>query len=160
MELYLLRHGIAEDGHAGLRDDHRKLTNGGRRKLREVLRVALRAGVAPTAILTSPLVRAVETAEIAAEELNFPGELIRTDCLVPDADPRQVWEEIRLYRDEAQLLLASHNPLCASLAGFLLGTPGLAVDYRKGAMMRVDMGTFGTEPRGVLRWLLTPKLAG
>jgi phosphohistidine phosphatase len=160
MELYLLRHGIAEEGHSGLTDEHRKLTPEGRRKLREILRVAFRAGVSPSCILTSPLLRAVETAELAAEELKYSGELIRTDQLIPEADPRNSWEEIRLYRDQPQVLLASHNPLCASLAGYLLGAPSLVVEYRKGALLRVDFDSFGAEPRGVLRWFLTPKLAG
>jgi phosphohistidine phosphatase len=160
MELYLLRHGIAEDGHASLPDAERKLTNEGRRKLRELLRVAFRAGVAPSCILTSPLVRAIQTAEIAAEELNYSGTLVRTDHLLAEADPREIWQEVRTYRDEPSLLLSSHNPLCASLAGYLLGAPSLQVDYRKGAMLRVDMESFGPEPHGVLRWLLTPKLAG
>src|SRR5690349_8262505 len=128
MELYLLRHGIAEDAHAGLPDEHRKLTTEGRRKLREIMQVARRAGVAPSAILTSPLLRAVQTAEIAADELKFSGTLIQTRKLVPEADPMDTWEDIRLHRDEPQLLLASHNPLCASLAGYLLAAPALMVE--------------------------------
>ena len=61
---------------------------------------------------------------------------------------------------EPALLLASHNPLCASLAGYLLGTPELMVDYKKGALMRIDIDSFGPQPRGVLRWFLVPTLAG
>lgn len=160
MELYLLRHGIAEDGHAGLPDEQRKLTTDGRKKLRELLRVAARADATPTLILTSPLIRAVQTAEIAAEELHYAGDLIRTNNLEPGANPRDLWEDIRLYRDEARVLLASHNPLCSSLAGFLLGSPELFVDYKKGALMRVDLDQFGSVPRGVLRWFLVPKLVG
>ena len=159
MELYILRHGIAEDGHAGLPDEQRQLTAEGRSKLREVLKAARRAGVSPSLILTSPLVRAVQTAEIASEELSYKGDLVRTRALVPDADPSETWSEIRLHSDEGQLLLASHNPLCASLAGYLLGSRELWVDYKKGAILRVDFDRFGAEPHGVLRWFLVPKLA-
>ena len=159
MELYILRHGIAEDGHAGLPDGQRQLTPEGRSKLREVLKVARRAGVSPTLLLTSPLVRAVQTAELASEELSYKGDLVRTSTLIPEADPRETWSEIRQHSDESQLLLASHNPLCASLAGYLLGSPELWADYKKGALMRVDFDRFGPEPHGVLRWFLVPKLA-
>lgn len=80
--------------------------------------------------------------------------------MVPEANPMNTWEEIRVHRDEPQLLLASHNPLCASLAGYLLGAPTLMMEYRKGALLRVDIESFGTQPRGVLRWFLTPRLTG
>jgi phosphohistidine phosphatase len=159
MELYILRHGIAEDGHVGLPDEQRQLTTEGRSKLREVLKVARRAGVSPSLILTSPLVRAVQTAEIASEELSYKGDLVRTRTLIPEADPRETWSEIRLHSDENQVLLASHNPLCASLAGYLLGSRELWVDYKKGAILRVDFDRFGQEPHGVMRWFLVPKLA-
>ena len=160
MELYILRHGIAEDGHTGLPDEKRQLTPEGRTKLREILKAARRAGVSPSLILTSPLVRAVQTAEIAAEELSYSGELVRASSLVPDADHRETWSEIRTHRDDRQVLLASHNPLCASLAAYLLGARELWVDYKKGALMRVDFDRFGPEPHGVLRWFLVPKLVG
>jgi phosphohistidine phosphatase len=158
MELYLLRHGIAEDASPGTRDEDRKLTDEGREKLRRTLRLAARIGVKPALILTSPLVRAAETAEIAAKALGYDRDLVRTNVLVPDAQPRDVWSEIRTLRDEGQLLLASHNPLCASLAGYLLGTPELSIAFRKGALLRVDFASFGHEPRGVLQWLITSKM--
>lgn len=160
MELYVLRHGIAEDAPAGMSDGDRQLTSEGKRKLREILRVAGHAGVKPTLILTSPLVRAVQTARIAAEELHYEAEVVRTSVLTPGGDPRQVWDEIRTHREQAQLLLSSHNPLCEILAGYLLSSPELPIDFKKGALLRLDLGHFGTVPRGVLRWFLVPRLAG
>ena len=83
MEIYILRHGIAEDGQAGQPDSERALTPDGRKKLRTVLRVAANAGVAPSLILTSPYKRALQTAQIAAEILDYKGELLRTKSLEP-----------------------------------------------------------------------------
>lgn len=159
MKLYLLRHGIAEDAHGGMRDEQRQLTPEGRRKLKEVMRVARASGVQPSMILSSPLVRAVQTAAIAAEELNYDGAMPQLDSLIPEAAASQAWEEIRVHRDESELLLASHNPLCSSLAGFLLGAPDLQIDFKKGGMMRIDLESFGPRPRGILRWYLVPSLA-
>lgn len=158
MKLYLLRHGIAEDGHARMRDEDRQLTPEGRKKLAELLRVARKADAAPTLILSSPLVRAVQTAQIAASELKCKEKIVEVRSLTPGADPRETWEEIRVHKTESELLLASHNPLCASLAGYLLGTPELYVDYKKGALMRIDFDSFGPQPHGVLRWFLAPSL--
>jgi phosphohistidine phosphatase len=159
MKLYILRHGIAEDGHPGMPDEARQLTSEGKKKLREVLAVARTAGVEPALILSSPLVRAMQTAQIAASELACEGDIVETQSLTPDADPRACWDEIRLHKDESEVMLSSHNPLCASLAAYLLGAPELHVDYKKGAIMRIDFDSFGSQPQGVLRWFLVPALA-
>lgn len=159
MELYILRHGIAEDGKPGGRDADRALTSEGKRKLREVLRLAASAGVSPRCILTSPYLRAVQTAEIAAEVLGHRNDLLRTDALTPDSDPHGVWEEIRIHKGAESLLIAGHEPLLSRLVAHLLGAPALFVDMKKGALVRVDVDQFGPEPRGVLKWMLVPKLA-
>jgi phosphohistidine phosphatase len=159
MEIYILRHGIAEDGQAGQPDAERALTPEGKKKLRNVLRVAAKAGVAPSLILTSPYRRALQTAEIAAEVLDYKGDLLRTKALEPGSEPHAVWEEIRVHKDEANILLAGHEPLFSRLTAYLLGCPNLKVDYKKGALACVQIDRFPAEPHGVLRWMLTPKLA-
>ena len=159
MEIYILRHGIAEDGQAGQSDPERALTPEGRKKLRNVLRAAAKAGVAPSLILTSPYRRALETAQVAAEILHYNGELLRTKALEPGSDPRTVWEEIRVYKDEANILLAGHEPLFSRLTAYLLGCPNLQVDFKKGALACLELDRFPAEPHATLRWVLTPKLA-
>jgi phosphohistidine phosphatase len=158
MQVYLLRHGIAEDARAGQSDCDRALTPEGRRKLKQVLEAASDAEVKPTLILSSPLKRAIQTAEIAAESLGYKGELLHTGALKPGSTPEQVWDEIRVHRDEAALLLVGHNPLFDGLSGYLLGQPELKVSFKKGAILRLDVESFGVRPKGVLRWYLTPKL--
>lgn len=91
MKIYILRHGIADDQQPGQSDSDRSLTPEGRKKLRSVLRASRAAGVAPSLILTSPLRRAVQTAELAAEILEYKGDLLRTNALEPGAHPRMVW---------------------------------------------------------------------
>jgi phosphohistidine phosphatase len=159
MEIYILRHGIAEDAPAGQPDSELALTSDGRKKLRNVLRVAASAGVAPSLILTSPYKRALQTAQIAAEILEYKGELLRTKALEPGSAPKAVWDEIRVHKDEARILLAGHEPLFSRLTGYLLGSPNLQVDFKKGAIACIELDFFPAEPHGVLRWMLTPKLA-
>ncbi|MGJ5820017.1 SixA phosphatase family protein [Paludibaculum fermentans] len=158
MQIYILRHGIAEDPVAGQRDSDRALTLEGRRKLQASLKRAFDSGVAPTLILTSPYKRAMQTAQIASKALNFAGDVLQTQALTPDADPVAAWEEMRLHRDHPQILCASHEPLCGRLAAFLLGAPALEIDYKKGALMRIDVVSAGPRPHGVLKWLLAPKI--
>ena len=160
MQIYLLRHGIAENARTGQPDSERALTAEGREKLRRVLRRARAAEVNPGAILSSPYRRALETAEVAAESLGFKSEIERTSALVPEASPYDAWEEIRTRRPDASVLLASHEPLMSSLAAFLLGCPALQVDMKKAALVRIDCDRLGAQPRGVLKWMLTPATAG
>lgn len=159
MQIYLLRHAIAEDAPPGHPDSERALTAEGRERLRRVLKRARSAEVAPSVILSSPYRRAVETASMAAEALEYPGRIVETRALVPEATPPVAWEEIRARHGEDAILLASHEPLMSSLAAFLLGSPALQVDMKKAALVRIDCDHFGREPHGVLKWMITPALA-
>ena len=159
MEVYLLRHGIAVDGNVTTSDADRALTAEGKRKLRQVLQLLGEADVRPSLILTSPLRRTVETAEIARHVLKSHDPVCRSKALAPGVPVEQVWEEIRAHRDAESLLLVGHNPQFAGLAGYLLGARDLRVDFKKGAILRVDFETFTAKPHGTLRWYLTGKLA-
>ena len=160
MEIYLLRHAIAEAGRPGLKDADRALTEQGRDKLRRVLKRARGAGVKPDLILSSPYRRARETSEMAVEGLGYSGKVVETAALTPDSSPHQVWEEIRARQTESAILLSSHEPLMSATLAVLLGCPALQVDLKKAALARVDCDRFGPDPRGVLKWLLTAATAG
>lgn len=160
MQIYLLRHAIAEPSRAGLRDADRALTPEGTEKLARVLRCARSAGVEPSVILSSPYRRAKETAQAAAEALSYSGKIVETPALTPDASPEDAWEEIRSRRGETSILVASHEPLMSTLASFLLGAPSLQVEMKKSALMRIDCERAGLAPSGVLKWMVTPALAG
>src|SRR4051812_44732560 len=111
MKIYILRHGAAEDGGPGSSDSERALTDDGREALQGVLLRARNAEVSPSLILASPYVRAVQTAEVAAEILPAHEKVVFTKTLPPDGRPAEVWEEIRSRRNEPQILLAGHEPL-------------------------------------------------
>jgi phosphohistidine phosphatase len=159
LRIYILRHGIAEDAPPGGSDAVRALTQEGKKKSRAVLECARRAGVRPDVILTSPLKRAVETAEIAAAVLGVQGESIRTSALAPSGSPERVWKEIRARKAEG-ILLAGHEPLLSTVIAFLLGCPALQVTMKKAALVSIEVETQEAQPKGSLLWMLTPKLAG
>jgi phosphohistidine phosphatase len=160
MELYLFRHGIAEDAKPGRPDANRTLTDEGKRKVAEVVKAARRAGAEPSLILSSPYKRALETARIAAEGFDYKGEVVRTETLVPHGSPEKVWAELRDYREESAALLTGHEPLLSNLAAYLLSSPALRIEMKKAGMVRIDVETLGAVPRGTLRWMFTPKLCG
>ena len=158
MEIYLLRHGIAEDRNpAG--DAARALTEEGRKKLRRVLERAARAGVEPSLILSSPLQRAIQTAGIAAEVLGYQNRIVRVPALEPEASPESFWEDVRGRREESAILAAGHEPMLSATAAFLLGAPALQVDMKKAALVAIAIDRLSGNPQGVLRWMLTPRVA-
>ena len=159
MEIYILRHGIAEDHNAG-GDSQRALTDEGRRKLRRVLERAEKAKVEPSLILSSPYKRARQTAELAAEVLGYGKKIVEIETLVPEGSPAALWEDIRARRQESAILIAGHEPMLSSSAAWLLGHPAMQVEMKKGALARIDVDRFGPKAQGLLRWLLTPRLAG
>ena len=159
MEIYLLRHGIAED-HAEGGDAQRALTDDGRKKLRRVLERAEQAGVSPSLILSSPYKRAQQTAEVAVEVLHYKGRIVQTEALVPEASPDAFWEVIRERKQEGAILAAGHEPMMSALVAFLLGCPQMLVEMKKAGLARIDVERFGPRPQGVLRWLLIPRVAG
>lgn len=157
MEIYVLRHGEAEERETGLADRDRKLTAKGKKDLKEVLKIARKAETAPDLILTSPLRRAKETATIAADILGCKS-VVETRNLLPGASPEQIWSEISTDYKVDSILLAGHQPHLGSLIGLLLEA-AIMVDLKKGSLVRIEThGKLGP-PRGVLKWMITAKLA-
>lgn len=159
MRLFLLRHGIAEDG-IGMADSQRQLTAEGRKKLRKVLHSATEAGLRPDVIVTSPYIRARQTAAVAAEELQYAGQIVESALLTPEASPHAAWEDLRAYRHVDQVLVTGHNPHLSSLVCLLIGARAGAVEMHKAGIACLDLLSMGPEPRATLNWLLTPKSAG
>lgn len=158
MELYLFRHGIAEDGKAGSSDSERALTDEGRKKTAEVAKLARKSGATPSLIMTSPYVRARQTARIAADEMDYESQIVTIESLVPHGSPDKVWADIRDYSDVESVLLAGHEPLMSRLVAFFLNAPSLRVEMKKAAMVRIDLESARQNPHGILRWMIVPKL--
>jgi phosphohistidine phosphatase len=156
MELYILRHGEADPRESGIPDRTRKLVAKGKREVKAVVKAALKANLRPDLILTSPLLRAKETAAIAAGLCKCE-RVLETRGLLPGASPEIVWKEICALRHIGEVLLAGHEPHMGRLVAFLLEAPVVA-DFKKGAMVRISTPAKPGPPRGVLKWMLTPRL--
>lgn len=153
MELYLIRHAHAVDGD-GLRDDDRPLSRQGRQQALDVGGALAKQKVRLARVVTSPLVRAVETAELIAVALGFDGGLDVHDALRPDGGWKQLVREILEGHDgAAPLAIVGHEPTIGHYLSKLLQQKGLSLG--KGAVVRLDWRDAGTPGRVV--WTLSPR---
>jgi phosphohistidine phosphatase len=156
--LYLMRHGIAEDTAPSGRDADRALTDEGIRKTKRVALGLRETGVAPDAILTSPLRRAEQTARLVAEVV-APSLRIETyPALAGGARVEHVLRDLRPPRGAEQIMLVGHQPDMGYLASFLLtGSADLApLPFRKASVAAIRVAAIPPRETGVLEWFLTP----
>lgn len=162
MHIYLLRHGIAEDGGPGLADHDRALTDEGWKRLRKAA-PAWRALVpTPSLVFVSPLRRAQETAQVFLEAVRFSGQPRTVDALVPSAAPQMalgLLEAEALSQVDA-VALVGHEPHLGHLLGTLLtGHPRQAIPLKKGMLVAVETAS-PASMLGELRFALSQKAAG
>ena len=156
MEIYLLRHGAAERNASSGRDADRRLTEEGIAAVTDVVTQARQTGFNPSLILTSPYTRALETARLAARLLDYDQEILSTTALTPESTPEDAWEELRSYGAQASVLAVTHEPLISAVASWILGNARTEIEFKPGAMVRIDIETVTAKPRGVRRWTIVP----
>jgi phosphohistidine phosphatase len=150
VELYILRHGLAESKSATGSDADRKLTAEGIEQVRRQMKRAAALGVSPEAVLSSPYVRAQQTAAIAAESLGYQDPIMASAALVPDARPGDIWAEIRAF--SGQVLLVSHEPLVSATLAWMTGVSE-TTPFPTAGLARLDLENHAPIPRAQLRWL-------
>jgi phosphohistidine phosphatase len=156
LELLLIRHGVAEDRGAAFPDDAiRPLSDAGAEAWRKAARGLQRFGVSLDLLLTSPLVRARQTADILAAALQPRPPIVETTALVPGAPFQALLDELNARTRRHRIALIGHEPdlghLAARLAGLRRPLP-----FKKGAVCRIDFPSAPPAPPGTLRWFLPP----
>jgi phosphohistidine phosphatase len=155
--LYLLRHGIAvPPGSPDYADDDRPLTARGRRRVRQVAVGLKLLKVRPERIVTSPLPRARQTAEIVADVLKLSDRLESDEALRAGVEAASVIDWVKA-RPETSLMVVGHNPWISDLAGRLTAGAGGSefIDLRKAGVAALAARPDG---RFSLDWLARPKL--
>ena len=162
MNLYLLRHGIAQpqDDNTVTHDAERPLTGKGVKRMRKAAKGVRRLNIPFDSILTSPALRARQTAEIIATALNIEARLEEISGLAPESTVEHLMFGLTRYQDRAHVLLVGHEPLLSNTAAALLGgrkPANVTLDFKKGSLCCIEIETLPTANPGTLRWLLTPK---
>ncbi len=158
MNISLIRHGEAEDIGGKIKSDaERPLTDEGCRDIRLIAKAMNRLGMGFTAILSSPLVRALQTAEIIAENMKSR-ELIKvTDTLGIPPSRTGLMQELKQFTKDDHILLVGHEPNMGILSAFFLGNDKMLVNFKKGSLCKIEVLRFHPTPRGELKWFLSPK---
>ena len=121
VRIYLVRHGDAVPEEDAGSDRDRWLSPRGREAARVLGRLLREQGITPDAMLTSPLPRALQTAELLAAALDFLGPISSRRCFEPSAHPRVAAQE--LMAAGGSVIVVSHEPAVSTLGAFLLGLP-------------------------------------
>jgi len=163
MDLYILRHAIAEPrtGLLPRGDSQRELTIEGAGKMRRVAQGMRAAKLSFEAVLSSPYVRARQTAEIVADEFVLTQKLELVAALAPDGSPEELIQLLnRDFSGRKSVLLVGHEPYLGRLISVLLtGGVNLAVNMRKAALCHLSIEELRWDRCATLEFLLTPGLA-
>jgi phosphohistidine phosphatase len=157
MNLFLLRHGKAEDRSALNPDDFsRALVEKGHQQARNAARILLSAALLPDIVLCSPLVRARETAESFTKAANMPGPIIQS-WLACGMNPETALSELRGFSDFKNVMIVGHEPDFSEFAQYLLGSSSDSIEIRKGSIACLEV--FPPSRKATLRFLIPFKLA-
>jgi phosphohistidine phosphatase len=158
MILYIVRHGIAVDrtDPKSPPEPERPLTAKGVQKTRAAALGLKEYGVKPDVLITSPYVRAAQTAEIFAEALGFPTAKIRvTDALKPPANPADFVKELSRTKAK-EVMCFGHAPHLDQLISQLVGARGVFTELKKAGVAALEHT--GTHSAWRLLWIVPPKV--
>lgn len=162
MRVVLFRHGIAHDRadpHCPA-DPERALTDEGRKKTKKAAKGLAVLGCTPTRVLTSPYVRARQTAEIALETFDLnKDKLVVTDALLPEAAPYALFHALFAFAQaDEEIICVGHAPhLDRALALSITGDRVPVTSLKKAGAALLDLDDL-PRPHGELAWLLPPKV--
>ncbi|MDH4183718.1 MAG: phosphohistidine phosphatase SixA [Nitrospinota bacterium] len=160
MDLYILRHAVAEARSAdNVEDDgKRPLTAKGRAKMSKIAKGMKKLGVKFDLLLSSPAIRAKDTARIVAAEFNAKKKLkLSMNLAVGGNQESLVTELVQERGAPASVVIVGHEPALSFFASVLLtGDGGMAVDLKKGGLIKLQISALGYRKCAKLMWLLTP----
>jgi phosphohistidine phosphatase len=157
-QLFLIRHGVAEErGDAWPDDAKRPLSEDGIERFQRSARGLARLDVWIDVVLTSPLVRARQTADIVASAFDPRPSIITIESLAPGGSYAALVADLEKHGRKTRIALVGHEPGIGELGARLIGSRH-SFEFKKGAVCRIDVDEIPPVGPGDLRWFLTPKV--
>lgn len=160
MELYIVRHGIAIDREdpKSPADPERYLTEEGVEKTKQVAKGIATLGFTADVLISSPYVRAMQTAEIFAAALEYPKQKIRqSNALLPGAEPAVFFRELAKDKQSAVVFCFGHAPHVDNLIAAGVGVKHRITSMKKAGVALLELKRI-SPPSGQLLWLVAPKI--
>lgn len=152
MKLLIVRHAAAVERSASIGDEKRYLTPEGRLFMRKTARTMREKGVDPALIVTSPLLRAVQTADILAEAIAYGGPLVVRDEVKPGFDLPALRGLLDEYRSAGEVVIVGHEPDLSGIIATILSLPG-GFNFRKGAAVKLKADPAALQATATFKWL-------
>jgi phosphohistidine phosphatase len=155
----MIRHAIAVDEGAPEyeEDSQRPLTDKGKKKMRQIAKGLRALGADFDLILSSPYIRASETAEILADVFKIKADIAFSDHLIPMGDPDLLIAEMNEKYNANSIALVGHEPFLTSLISLLVSeNAGMDITLKKGGVCRLSADDLHHTHKATLEWLLTP----
>lgn len=156
MKLVFVRHAAAVERSSEISEETRYLTSEGRIFFRKTARTMLNNGIEPGLILTSPLLRAAQTADILAETLSYSGPLLVKNELKPGFGMTALKKLLNDYRSVDELVLVGHEPDLSALISFLISHSG-GFNLKKGAAVKLKINPADLPASALFKWLALGK---
>jgi phosphohistidine phosphatase len=157
MNIYLIRHGDAENISKGTRDFDRRLTTEGELKIKKAADFWKTLVPAFDIILSSPYIRALQTAKIIASAYNYKKDIITDKRISSGCATEDMLELVNSFQ-ALEIAVIGHQPDLSNHTSILISGSGAYVDYKKGTIAKISFHNKAKEGKGVLEFLIPPNL--
>src|SRR5262245_39350108 len=157
-ELYVIRHAVAEErGDAWPDDAKRPLSEDGTARMKKAARGLDRLGLTLDVVVTSPFTRTRQTAEIIAAAMNPKPPIVAIESLAPGGSYQEIITDLEKQSRRTRIAIVGHEPGIGEFAARLIGSRH-SIEFKKGAVCRIDVDAIPPSGPGELRWFMTTKI--
>lgn len=159
LELYMIRHGLADKKiEDEINDDERPLNKKGKEKMKDIAKGLKELKISFDIILTSPLLRSKESAEILNAYCSDTKEVTVTDLLVPGASYNNLIKFLNKFKDVKKVAIVGHEPFLSSFASYCLSkNKNSLMNLKKGGVLMLEIDEVIKPGQCILSWLMEPK---
>ncbi|MGC8770052.1 MAG: phosphohistidine phosphatase SixA [Brevinematia bacterium] len=162
MEIYIVRHALAENADEKKDDKDRSLIDKGFKETKAIGKILKKLDVKPDLLVSSPLTRAIQTADIIASKLNYKKKINVAKELLPESKPEDILNLItsKIGSKVKSLIIVGHMPLLGEFISFLLGIKNFVFEIEKSGVYIIEMN-FNEKKQieAIFKGYITPSMA-
>lgn len=161
MDVYVLRHGKAEERSLTVKgDSKRELTEAGKKELQSIAKAIKNLDIKFDCIVSSPLLRAKQTAEIALSHVKSKKRsIVIWNELKPESEVKEIFKKLSTLKPDYSVLIVGHAPVLNEMIGSMISPMNhdVSISLRKGGFAHVECSVKASTVIGTLKIIMTPK---